>query len=137
MQERKALEERQLEMAKVQKKLKQQILHLDYLYNTLNNTKIHLETLLEKGAEIDFIIIKSHQDYIQKLHSDIKNQHKIIADTEIELDEKKKEVVEALKAKTILEKLKEKDYKEFIKNFERLDLIQIDEISTNRHSRCS
>ena len=70
-----------------------------------------------------------------KLTDDIRNQHKIIADTEVELDAKKNEVLEALKAKTMLEKLKEKALKEFKFNFEKLDLAEIDEIATNRFKK--
>ncbi len=87
------------------------------------------------GTQIDLMIICCHQNYIEKLKSDIKDQHKIIASIEIELEEKKQKVLEALKAKTMLEKLKEKALKEFKENFERLDMLQIDEIATNRQKR--
>lgn len=133
----KNLEDRQLEMAIIQQKLKEQNKFLDNLYNKQSDTKSNLEKLIDKGVSIDFTIIKNHQDFIGKLKVDIKNQHKVISDTEFLLEEKKKEVVEALKARDILVKLKEKEQKAFTKEFERQDLIQIDEIALNRHKRKS
>lgn len=131
----KVLENCQLAMAKVLHRLKQEQEHLDYLYTTVNITKCDLENLLSSGNFIDLLSINNHQGYIFKLKNDIINQHKIIADTEVELDAKKNEVLEALKAKTMLEKLKEKAQKEFKFNFEKLDLAEIDEIATNRFKK--
>jgi len=121
-------------MAKAQDKLNRAIRHLENLYQMLKTTKEELEKQL-RSAYIDFTIINCHRNYIEKLKIDIRNQHKLIADIEVEVEEKKQEVLEAMKAKTMLEKLKEKKLEEFIKDFERRDLIEIDEISTNRHRR--
>ena len=122
-------------MAKVLHRLKLEQDQLQYLYNTLDTTKNDLEKLLSTGKSIDLLRINVHQGYMLKLTDDIRNQHKIIADTEVELDAKKNEVLEALKAKTMLEKLKEKALKEFKFNFEKLDLAEIDEIATNRFKK--
>ena len=131
----KALEDRQLEMAQIQAKLTQQQKHLDDLYDNLKTTKNNLEALLSAGSNIDLTLIRNYQCYIPKLKEDIRNQHKLIADTEIELDDKKAEVLEALKAKTMLEKLKEKGFKEFLTEIEKADLLMIDEIATGRYKR--
>jgi len=130
----KALEYRQLEMAKIQAKLKQHTDHLEYLHTTLKNTKSDLEKMLSSGS-IDFILVGSHRGYLVKLEVDIKNQHKLISDTEVELEIKKQEVIEANKAKIMLEKLKEKDLLAFKEKLEKLDLLEIDEIATNRGNR--
>lgn len=131
----KKLEDCQLEMAKVQDRLNKEVQHLECLYETLKNTKNELELILKAGSSINLLEIRSYQGYIVKVKGQITNQHKIIADTENELEGKKQAVLEALKAKTMLEKLKEKNLKEFIANVERLDFVEIDEIATNRHKR--
>ncbi|EKE02466.1 MAG: hypothetical protein ACD_20C00383G0018 [uncultured bacterium] len=131
----KTLEDRQLALSIVQHRHQQAVKHLEYLYESENKTRNELETVLKAGTKIDFTTIQCHQNYIGKLKSDIQNQHKIIADIEIELEEKKQEVLQALKAKTMLEKLKEKALKEFKAEVERLDMLQIDEIATNRQKR--
>lgn len=133
----KVLENCQLAMSKVQNRLKQQQNHLQYLYNTVNATTKDLEILLSTGTTIDLIKINNHQGYIVKLKNDIRNQHKLIADTEVELEEKKNKVLQALKAKTMLDKLKEKAQMEFKLYFEKLDLAEIDEIATNRFKKAS
>ncbi|MDD3013550.1 MAG: flagellar export protein FliJ [Candidatus Gastranaerophilales bacterium] len=131
----KALENCQLAMALVQDKLNKQIKHLEYLYQTLKDSKNELELILGAGSNINLIEINSYQSFIIKLKDKIKDQHKLITDTEIELEEKKQAILQALKAKTMLEKLKEKNLKNFLTNVERLDFIEIDEIATNRHKR--
>ena len=119
-------------MAQVQSRLNKAVKHLEYLYQTIDTTKKSLEILLNAGVTIDFTAICGHQNYIEKVKSNIRDQHKIISDIEIELEEKKQAVLEALKAKTMLEKLKEKALKEYKEAFEKLDLKEIDEIATNR-----
>jgi flagellar FliJ protein len=131
----KKLEDLQLEMAQVQNEFRKQTEILENMYQTREKTRINLENNLDTGVKIDIIIIRNHQDYIEKLSNDIKNRHKIVSDKEIELEEKKKEVLEALKAKTIMDKLKEKDYKAFLDEVEKLDLKQIDEIAINRYKQ--
>jgi flagellar protein FliJ len=131
----KVLENCQLAMAKVQNKLNKAVKHLEYLYETLNKNKNDLEKLINTGNKIDCTEVNNYKNYIDKLKIDIKNQHKVIADLEIEMEEKKQAVLEALKAKTMLEKLYEKALKEFKENIEKLDFREIDEIATNRQRR--
>jgi len=131
----KALEDRQLELAKLLNELRLQEQRLEELYSYQHQTKKSLENLIEQGSKIDFTTIKNHYDYIDKLADDIRNQHKVIVDTEMQVEEKKQEVLEALKAKTMMEKLKEKDYKKFLDEFEAYEAKEIDEIAINRHGR--
>jgi flagellar export protein FliJ len=131
----KALEDRELEMAQIINRLKTEQEKLTKLETSCIKTKESLEALTSVGVDIDFMDIKNHQDYIDKLREYILNQEKIIADVEVELSAKKEEVVAALKAKTILEKLKEKDFGAFLKEYERLDLMQVDEIGISRYKR--
>jgi flagellar export protein FliJ len=127
----KELEDRQLEMAQVQALLQKQIDKLEELISTQENTKLALETMLSNGS-IDLMSIKVHQDYIDKLSIDIQNQHKIISDTEQELEAKKQEVIEALKAAKMLEKLKEKHYREFLVEFEFQQQKELEDITQAR-----
>lgn len=127
----KAFENSQLALAKVQNRLNKETLYLEHLYSILDKSKKDLEILI--SGNIDFTIINCNRNYIEKLRCDIKNQHKIITDIEIELEEKKQELLESMKAKTMLEKLKEKALKEFKAESERLDMLEIDEISTSRY----
>lgn len=131
----KTLEDRELEMAQILNRLQEQKQILIEIETNCQRTKDSLDSLLSEGANIDFINIKNHQDYIDTLRLSILSQEQVIAEVEIELEVKKREVVEAMKAKTILEKLKEKEYDAFLKEYERLDLIQVDEIGISRYKR--
>ena len=57
----------------------------------------------------------------------------MIADIENELELKQEEVREALKAKKMLEKLKEKEYKAFLKDFEQREAKELDDIALTRY----
>ncbi|MDD3151193.1 MAG: flagellar export protein FliJ [Candidatus Gastranaerophilales bacterium] len=128
-------ENKELELAKILNILKEQQNYLKSLENSRQNTVMSLEKILDKGSKINFMHIKNHQDYIEKLKGDILNQQQTIANTQIEVNAKKQDLIEAMKDKTIIEKLKEKDYKAFLKEQERLDFIQIDEIATGKYAK--
>ncbi len=131
----KAFEDRQLELAELQGILLTQTKHLESLYTKQDNTKKSLENLLSESETIDFLMIESHKNHIDSLSKEIQNQHKIIVNTESEVEGKKKEVLEALKAKTMIEKLKEKDYKAFLKDFEQKQAKEIDDIALSRYGK--
>lgn len=129
----KAFDDCQLEMAKVQNKYNQAVEHLNYLYNLLDQTNKGLEDLLSQN--IDFTAITSYKNYIIKVQECIKNQHKIVADISVELELVKNRLLDAMKAKKMLESLKEKDLKAFYTELDRQDMLMIDEIATARYKK--
>lgn len=129
----KTLEDRQLEMAAIQARLNDANNKLDSLEQSRLQAKGDLENILGAGENIEFIRVKNYQDYIAKLDDDISIQHKVIADIENELELKQEEVREALKAKKMLEKLKEKEYKAFLKDFEQREAKELDDIALTRY----
>lgn len=129
----KTLEDRQLEMAAIQVRLNDANNKLDSLEQSRLQAKRDLENILGAGENIEFIRVKNYQDYIAKLDDDISIQHKVIADIENELELKQEEVREALKAKKMLEKLKEKEYKAFLKDFEQREAKELDDIALTRY----
>lgn len=131
----KELEDKQIELGKVQAVLRQQIQELNNFYHTQKLTKENLERLISGGQQINFSIVKGHNDYIEKLLNDIEKQKELIEQTEKLIEEKKQEVTEALKAKEIMGKLKEKDYKAFLKNMEQIESKELDDIALARHNR--
>lgn len=131
---KKKFEDRQLEFAEVKQRLFKENKNLKFMYKDLDNTTVGLELILNSKI-IDYTFVVCHQNYIKKVNDNIKDQHKLIEEVEQELDEKNKLMLEALKEKTMMEKLREKAQEEFKKNIERLDMLQIDEIATNRHKK--
>ena len=73
-----------------------------------------------------------HQSYVLKLNNDAVNQERIIANTENILKYKQKEVLEAHKKVEVLKKLKEKQEKEYYKEFLLTETKEIDDITSAR-----
>ena len=106
------LEQRQMEAAKILAALRQQALF---------------------GAEsLDVQQIEAHRDYGLKLATDIKNQERVIANTKMILEKKQEEVREAHKKAEILRKLKGKQEEEYYKEFLKLEVKEIDDITSAR-----
>jgi flagellar export protein FliJ len=131
--QKKALEDKQLEMAQIQTRLTKANDTLYLFFQQQEQAKAGLEKILDVGGDISFIKIKNHQDYMSKLSSDILNQHRLIADIENELELKQEEVREALKAQKMLEKLKENEYEKFLKDFEHREMKELDDITLTRY----
>lgn len=130
----KRFEDTQLEFAQVKNRLNNENKKLNFLYQDLEQTTAGLESIIQRGI-IDYTLMSSHQSYILKLKADINNQHRFIEEIEKELEEKNRIMLEALKEKTMMEKLRERALESFKKELERQDLLNIDEIATNRYRR--
>ncbi len=130
----KKLENCQLEFAKAQNKLQRENLILSNFVKTLNETTNSLEEILKKG-DIDNTIVLIHQNYIKNTNENIENQKITIKRAEKELEEKNRLMLEALKAKKIIEKLKDKALNEFKESINKHEMLLIDEIATNRYKK--
>ena len=130
----KKFEDCQLDFAKAKNRLHRENLVLSNLLKELDETNLSLEKALNTG-NIDNTIIFVHQNYILTLKDRIKKQKIVIELAEKELEEKNRLMLEALKAKKVMEKLKEKAQDEFKENINRHEMLLIDEIATCRHAR--
>lgn len=130
----KKFEDSQLEFAKAQNKLHREKLVLLKFIKSLDETNLSLEEVLKTGS-IDNTIVFVHQNYILTLKENIKKQKTIIQMAEKELEEKNQLMLEALKAKKIMEKLKEKALNEFKEEINRQEVLLIDEIATCRYKK--
>lgn len=128
----KKLEDSQLDFAKAKNKLHCENIVMSNLFKAFNETNLSLEEVLKAGG-IDNTIIFIHQNYIITIKENIKKQKIVIEIAEKELEEKNQLMLEALKAKKVMEKLKEKALNEFKENINRHELIVIDEIATCRY----
>ncbi len=128
----KHLENCQLEMAKVQNELSREAQILENFFKSRKERQQSVNQMLKSGQNMDFPVTHTFRHYLAKTGEDIARQKLKIMQIEKELDEKKQVVMESLKAKTMLERLKEKDYKAYIANLEKLDLMEIDEIANRK-----
>ena len=127
----KELEERQMEMAKILSALNAQKDKLQAIFNAQEENKARLERM-STSEELDIIQVQMHQNYAVRLTTDGINQERIIANTENILKMKQKEVLEAHQKVEVLKKLKEKQEKEYYKEFLQTEAKEIDDLTSAR-----
>lgn len=131
----KQLEEKQIEFGKLQfamRTLQNELSNLQEEYSCSKSTLLNRLTINEK---MDIALISANQRHIAQKEIDISNQEQLIANHKIKLEEKQKEMIEAMKAKTMLEKLKEKQLKAFLKALDDTEKKELDEIGLVRYAR--
>ncbi len=126
------LEKKQQEMAEIVKVIEEQQAKLNSIMEAHSQTEANLETLMNSTA-IDVIMINGHRNYALKLVNDAKNQEAVINRAIQLLEYKKQEVQEAYKKVKILEKLKEKQEKQYMANIEQILGKEIDDIAVTRY----
>ncbi len=125
------LEQRQMEAAKILAALRQQEAVLNDIIDSKNSNNKELDTLYNSET-LDIQQIEAHRDYGIKLETDIRYQEKIVANTKAIFERKQSEVREAHKKAEILRKLKEKQKEEYYKEIQRLEVKEIDDITSAR-----
>ena len=125
------LEARQMELAKIVTALNSQKEKLMSIIQAQEENKANLEALSTQ-EELDIIQVQMRQNYVIKLNNDAVNQERIVANTENILKLKQKEVLEAHKKVEVLKKLKEKQEKEYYKEFLQTETKEIDDITSAR-----
>ena len=127
----KELEERQMELAKILAALNAQREKLQGIFNAQDENKTHLESICT-SEDVDISQVEMYRDYGLKLITDAKNQERIIANTESILKVKQNEVRIAHQKVEVLKKLKEKQEKEYYKEFLQAETKEIDDITSAR-----
>lgn len=106
----------------------------------MNDKKEYLQTQLEtitNSSVLEIQTIVGYKNYLIQIDQDIKMQFEIIKKTQFELDEQQQRVNEAYKEVKVLEKLKEKQYKNFLFEFEQTQIKELDDITISRQKRAS
>ena len=127
----KELEQRQMEMAKIVSALNQQQEKLQDIFRAQEKNTGEMEALYT-AEELDIMQIEAHRDFSIKLVNDARKQERINENTKAILQRKQEEVKKAHQQVEILKKLKEKQEKEFYKEFLHLEMKEIDDITSAR-----
>lgn len=128
----KKLEDERMALAQILRVLEDQ---KDTLLS-LNDKKEQIEKSFDnanKEAALDIQNIVNVRNYLEKISNEIKTQFEIIKKTQIEFDEQTQKVNEAYKELKVLEKLKEKQYEEFLKEFRQNETKELDDIVISRY----
>ena len=130
----KKLEDERLKLAGIISKLEEQ---KDILLE-MNEKKENLENELNNSLDnrvLDIQTVVGFKNYLLRMSDDIKMQFEIIKRTQIELEEQQIEVSKAYKEVKVLEKLKEKQYKNFIFEYEQSQIKELDDITSSRQKK--
>ena len=130
----KKLEDERLKLGEIISTLEAQkdvLLELNDKKETLKN---QLNSTLENSV-LDIQFVLGYKNYLERLEQDIKTQFEIIKKTQIELEEQQIQVSEAYKEVKILEKLKEKQYKNFLFEYEQNQTKELDDITNSRQKK--
>lgn len=125
------LEQRRIEAAKILAVLNAQEEVLKNIINSQHQNSERMESLFTSNT-LDIQLIEGHRDYGIKLTIDAKNQERLINNTKSILEKKQEEVREAHKKVEVLKKLKEKQEKEYYKEFLDAEVKETDDITSAR-----
>lgn len=131
----KLLEEKLLELSKVQRGLQEAVDKQRTLENYQLEINNALMNVFESGNDLDLVEVQRYKDFINKLIVDLSNQKVVIQNITRVLDMKRREVNEVLKEKKVLEKLKENQQKKFYQEFEQYERRELDDIASSRYMR--
>ena len=130
----KKLEDERLKLASIISTLEAQ----KDVFLELNEKKENLEKELNSTLEnsiLDIQNVVAYKNYINRLEDDIKIQFEIIKKTQIELEEQQMQVNQAYKEVKVLEKLKEKQYNNFLFEYEQNQIKELDDITNSRRKK--
>ena len=130
----KKLEDERLKLAEIISKLETQKDILLEMNEKKENLEKELSDLLNNQV-LDIQFTVNYKGYIKQLSDDIKTQFEVIKRTQSELSEQQKKVSEAYREVKILEKLKEKQYKDFLFEYEQNQIKEIDDITSSRQKK--
>ncbi len=130
----KKLEDERLKLAQIISTLEAQKDVFLELNDKKENFKKQLNQALESSI-LDIQTVVSHKNYLQRIEQDIETQFEIIKKTQIELEEQQRAVNEAYKEVKVLEKLKEKQYKNFLFEYEQNQIKELDDITNSRRKK--
>lgn len=130
----KKLEDERLKLAEIISKLETQKDILLEMNEKKENLEKELSDLLNNQV-LDIQFTVNYKGYIKQLSDDIKTQFEVIKRTQSELSEQQKKVSETYREVKILEKLKEKQYKDFLFEYEQSQIKEIDDITSSRQKK--
>ena len=130
----KKLEDERLKLGEIISTLEAQKDVLLELSDKKENLKKQLNATLENSI-LDIQFVVGYKNYLERLEQDIKTQFEIIKKTQIELEEQQIQVNEAYKEVKVLEKLKEKQYKNFLFEYEQNQIKELDDITNSRQKK--
>lgn len=122
------------ELADVNRELLDAQKKLSSFEKEFRNTQVSIERE-ESIKTLNMENILMFEAYLIHLKRMIELQHILIEQIELKLQKKRLEYVEALKAKKVIEKLREKKYVAYMQEMDKLEQKQIDDMAVTKYVR--
>ena len=106
---------------------------LDRVTSHRSNVQGKLKSKLARRSTIDDLI--TFQRYLHRLAVDLDNQKEIVATAREKVDEKQVELIDAVKSRKVLDRLKEKESLAYGQRLMKKEQNFMNEIAGNRHVR--
>lgn len=124
----------------IKNKLGKAVQELEYQKNCLHRLEKSkaacIEELIEKSKmKVSTNIAKTYNTYISQLNAKISHQKENVKFAEINVDKVREQLIKVSQEKSMLEKLREKKYKEFLQENIRLEQKTMDEITSFKQSK--
>jgi flagellar FliJ protein len=130
---------RSLQQEEAERNFREAIIYLGECIERLDELRDELAALLEEMAEhrktglhINYQLL--YLDYIKVLFRRIDEQKLAVAEAEKKVEERREELIEAVKRKKMIEKLDMKEYDAYLLELRRWEQSIIDDLSILRHS---
>lgn len=115
-------------LAAASRELERQKDHLSGLVSTRESSIEDLNAEVDKGVSINKI--KSYNNYLTLLKTQIANQKENVNKAKRHVDIKRECLVKAVQERKILDKLRDKKYEEYIKEQSKAEQVLIDELNS-------
>ncbi len=115
----------------------EKLINEQHKLNEIKKQQRHLiqETLKKLSGYLDLEVLKSSVNYSKKLESNEENQRVVLQDEKEHLEDRRKELVEAAKERSIMERLYESDFREYMKRLDYEEVLFLDDIGASAYMR--
>ncbi|MEA4883648.1 MAG: flagellar export protein FliJ [Clostridia bacterium] len=104
---------------------------LDGLENAYGDGQGDMVSVMRDVMDLDEVT--SYQRYLTKLRSDIVNQTDLVTQLHTTSEEKRSDAVDGMRARKVVEKLKDRQYAQYVVEEKRVEQKQTDEFATTRY----
>lgn len=123
----------QIELSQIRRDLEKE----KQLLISYQGKKLHYEEELVRKEEKEINVNEAllYRDFLKGMRVRIKKQRDTVAKVKMDLDKKRKELLDATKKKKVLEKVKERDWKRFMDDLQKRERLFIDEVGIRKYQR--
>lgn len=121
-------EQKEIEYGQILQKLQEAKEKLHYIEEEQKKSFEHWREKVERQGTVS--LWKEYQPYLQKVKRELEESQRCCSKLEIEVENKRQDLLEAVRQRKTIESLKEKDFEAFQKEVQRQEQKVVDELVT-------